>query len=478
VGDRLIEIFDQAPPAKAAILMSQYDEAMAPRRPLWLDRSVLAVLIAVGLSLDSRIYRPIWFDEMLQFAFGGFANTSAALAAIKQSLTWINHNQTGAYFLIDFWLLKIFGASPVALRMPSLLSAAFLLLSAVIFCENRRFSLLWKIVLIVGLFAQDSLMSFAAEARPYMPLAAAGIGVFAFYSIPLERRRRRGAMLLGVSAVLLGTLFHPYFPVYWLAILAFFYGLAVIESDTVPGFGSALRFADLRLVALGIVVYFAIAELSWMSAHAPQNLDPMQWVPPGKFWWVFLETNHFLFIYEPYDWVGFDRRRAVPVFMVAVALIALVLPRRWRDRVTPLVPPVVLMALALILSLFLSWVSYRSHYWIMARQWIASFPLVVIAVVWFLREAGRQAAVYSRLPGFALAAVALWSFSTEISTFWPGRIAELYPPKQDGPAVVAAEPPYDGPRPKNEDAWVDLANQNVQAGGPVWGFFRRLYVFD
>jgi hypothetical protein len=283
---------------------------------------------------------------------------------------------------------------------------------------------------------------------------------------------------VGGAAVLLGTLFHPYFPVYWVAVLAFFYGLAVFEGETVLGVRSIMRFADVRLVLLGVVVYFTISKLTWMSVHAPQNLDPFQWVSPDKFWWVFLEINHFDFIYAPYDWAGFDQRRAVPLFMVAVAVIALVLPRRWRDHVLPLMPPVVLMALALIISLFLSWVSYRSHYWIMARQWIASFPLVVIAVVWFFSEAGRQISVFSRLPGFAFAAVALWSFSTQISVVGPARMAEFQPAKHDGSVVPAAEPPYDGPRPKNEDAWVDLANQNVQAGGPVWGYFRRLYVFD
>ncbi|MGB8843262.1 MAG: hypothetical protein WCC64_19575 [Aliidongia sp.] len=321
-------------------------------------------------------------------------------------------------------------------------------------------------------------MNFAAEARPYMPLAAATIGVLAFYSTPMDHRHGRGTMILGIAAVLLGTLFHPYFPVYWVMILAFFYGLAVVEGDTVVGLRSLMRFADLRLVVPGMIVYFGIAELSWMAAHAPQNLDPFQWIKSGQFWWTFLEINHFAFIYEPYDQAGFDRRRAIPFLMAVVAASALVLPRRWRERVLPLMPSVALMALALAISLFLSWVSYRSHYWIMARQWIASLPLVVIAVVWFFFEAGRQISSLSRLPGLAFAALALWSFSTEIRVIWPARLAELRPAPHDGSTVRATEPPYDSARPKNEDAWVELANQNVQAGGPVWGFFRRLYVFD
>jgi hypothetical protein len=452
-------------------------DSMTPDRPASRDRAVLAVLIVAGLCFYSRIYRPIWMDEMFQFAFGAFDDTGAAWAAITQSMTWLNHNQTGVYFLIDFWLLKIFGASAVALRLPSLLSAAFLLWSAVVFCENRRFSLLWKIVLIVGLFAEDWLMNFAAEARPYMPLAAATIGVFAFYSTPMERRRR-GMMTLGGAAVLLGTLFHPYFPVYWITTLAFFYGLAVVEGDTAPGLRGLMRFADLRLVVLGAIVYFAIGKLSWMSADAPQNLDPFHYVARDQFWWAFFEGSHFTFIYEPYQWVGLDQRRVVPAFIVAIAVIALVLPRRWRDRALPLVPPAMLMVAALIISLFFSWVSYRNHYWILARQWIASFPLVVIGVVWFFFEAGRQISAFSRLPGYALAVVALWSFSMQISAIWPARIAELQPTKHDGPVMVVAEPPYDGPRPKDYDVWVDLANQNIQAGGPVWGFFRRFYVFD
>jgi|GEM_PF-948300 hypothetical protein len=454
--------------------MSSPAVATTAVRPEWVERSALVVLILVGVSLESRPYRPLWFDEMLQFAFGGYADTGSAWAAIRQSLTWINHNQTGVYFLVDFWLLKIFGASPFALRLPSLLSTAFLLFSVLVFGENRRLSLLWKLALVVGIFAQDSLMIFAAEARPYMPLAAASVGVLAFYSAPIARRGR-GTMLLGAAAVLLGTLFHPYFPVYWVTILGFFYGLAVVEGDCPLGLRSAVRFADLRLVVMGVVVFFTIAELSWLSVSVPQNLDPFQFIPRDQFLQQFIDATHFVFIANPYNWLVLDPRRAVPLLMVLVAAILLIVPGRGRALAPALVPPVVLMLLALAVSLFFSWVSYRNHYWIMARQWIASWPLIVIAVVWFCAEAGRQLSVFWRWSGPVLALVALCSFLDEIHMIFPDRVAELAPAAHDPAAAIPREPSPDEPKPKTEAAWVDLANENVQAGGPVWTVFQRLY---
>ncbi|MEA2755334.1 MAG: hypothetical protein QOJ54_1623 [Aliidongia sp.] len=438
---------------------------------VWIDRPILIILVIASLCLDSDLYHLIWFDEMLQFAFGAYPDTGSAWAAITRSLTWINHNQTGVYFLTDFWLLKIFGASPFALRLPSLLSAAFLFSSIIIFGEGRRFSLLWKIALVAGLVAEDSLMVYAAQARPYMPLAAATVGVFAFYSTPIERRSSRMA-LFGLSAVLLGTLFHPYFPVYWAMILIFFYMIAVCERKFSFGLRSAVRFADGRVVTAGTIVFIIIARLSWLAVSAPQNLDPFQWIPRNQFWEVFLDTTHFEFISDPYHWVVWDPRRVVPIFMVIVAAAVPVLPLRWRNHIMPLVPPVVLMVSALVISFFLSWISYHSHYWIMARQWLASFPLVVIAVVWFFHEASRMFP-HSRWSGLALLLVVLGNSTYQLHEIVPRRLVQLQPPSHS--PLIPREPSPDQPRPVNEAAWVDLANQNVEAGGPVWTVFRRLY---
>jgi hypothetical protein len=93
------------------------------------------------------------------------------------------------YMLVDFWLLKLFGASSFALRLPSLLSAVWLLVCATMVLGSRGLGNMWKLALILALLAQTSLMNFAAEARPYMPLAAATMGTLTYYAAPIERRR-------------------------------------------------------------------------------------------------------------------------------------------------------------------------------------------------------------------------------------------------------------------------------------------------
>ena len=44
-------------------------------------------------------------------------------------------------------------------------------------------------------------MYFVGEGRTYMPLAAAVVGLLAYYFIPREERRRIGPRVLGWSAV-------------------------------------------------------------------------------------------------------------------------------------------------------------------------------------------------------------------------------------------------------------------------------------
>ena len=64
--------------------------------------------------------------------------------------------------LVDFWLLKLFGASAFTLRLPSLLSAVWLLICAPTFLGFRGLGNMWKLALILALLAQTSLMNFAA----------------------------------------------------------------------------------------------------------------------------------------------------------------------------------------------------------------------------------------------------------------------------------------------------------------------------
>jgi hypothetical protein len=438
--------------------------------PAPVGQIILGLQIFLGLFLYARLGRPIWTDEFLHFAFGAFSNTNEAWQAIAKSISFINFSQTGVYMLVDFWLLKIFGASAFALRLPSLLSSGFMLLSAIIFFENKSFSLLWKIMLVLGFLAHNELMKFSSEARPYMPLAAAAVGLLAYYSTPCESRRR-WVSLLGLASVLLGALFHPFFPVYWVGILIFLYGVSVVEKKTSLSVRGVAQFSNPWLVALGIIVYAVVAELSWLPRRADLGFDPFEFVHKEDFIKVFAWA-HFDFIIPIYKGYGFDSRIIPPLLMLAVAAVYPFLPTRWRDRIQPILPPVALLVLALGLSLLLSYLSYLSHYWILYRQWIASMALVVIAIVWFFAEVARQISLHSRLFGLAVVAVLLCVFSVTIIRIIPSRSSELLPLARRDVGNLNGQ---EGPTPSGYVAWVALANQNIAAGGPVWTVFRRFY---
>lgn len=138
-----------------------------------LEMAVSALLGLLGCALIvayASIGRPLWIDEFLHFAFGGFPSTVSAWHAIRHSIGSINFGQTGIYMLLDYWLLKAFGANAVALRFPSILSAGLTLWGGLEFLQKRRYPAIWQFILVVCYLGQATLMYYTGEARPYMAL--------------------------------------------------------------------------------------------------------------------------------------------------------------------------------------------------------------------------------------------------------------------------------------------------------------------
>ena len=128
---------------------------------------VLACVVGIaGLGLYSQYRHPIWIDEFLHFALGAFPSPADAWQVIRRSILSFNFNQTGIYMMADFWLLKLFGASAFALRLPSMLSAAWLLVSAASLFAVRGFGNLWKLAAVLAILAQASLMVYAGRRAP------------------------------------------------------------------------------------------------------------------------------------------------------------------------------------------------------------------------------------------------------------------------------------------------------------------------
>jgi hypothetical protein len=172
--------------------------------------------------------------------------------------------------------------------------------------------------------------------------------------------------------------------------------------------------------------------------------------------------------------LSFGPRRALLFVMTALVLAYPLLPRRWRPELRRLVPPLLLALAALAISATLSWISYRHHYWILDRQWIASLALMPIAVVWYLGELGRIAD--QRHPGLSglLAVGCVAAFCETLHGLVPQKIATL---RQDANRREIAAPAASPTAvvPTDNDGWVALANANIAAGGSVWPVFMKFY---
>jgi hypothetical protein len=432
------------------------------------------LIALVALVLYSRYRHPIWIDEFLHFAFAGIPNTATAWHAIRRSILGVNFNQTGIYMLVDYGLLKLFGASALALRLPSLAATVWLLVSTAVLFKVRRFSNFWVLVVIAAVTAQTPLMNFAGEARPYMPLAAAVVGTLALYAAPVAQRRG-WLLMLGATSIELGALMHPYFPGYWAAMMCI--GLTASWSDGGRlDFSTVFRNSCPWLVALGLTTYGIVGALTWMRGAPSLEFDPFRWIPRERIVAQLLDFSHLYFIFpfgRDANALAFGPRRLVLYAMIIFALISLVAPAGLRRRWCAMLAPLLLGLGALAISVALCWISYEHRYWILDRQWIASIALMPIAVIWSMAEFARNLDAggwpLGRLPATCCAIMVILSLTHETP-----RQFKVFVGDARSPFAVAGLNSA-SPVPSDNDGWVRLANANIAAGGQVWPVFAKFY---
>lgn len=461
----------------------------APARG-WRGPLVVGLLIGMVLVLHMGLWRRIWFDELLHFATGGMT-FEYVVRLIDYTTIHVNHGQTGIYFLADWALLQVFGASAVALRAPSLLAALILLVSAVVFIRAKGFSWRWQALVVLALGANETLMFYAGEARPYMPLAASASAMLAFYALSADARRRWWARGLGAVGFLLGAVVHPYWGFIWFLVAGFSLLALRIDEPASRGPKEVWRFLAPGYVIPSALLALAVGQLTWM-----RRIITFGWDPDSIYAWpslanAFLQDHfHFVpFAYPPRLGTGEVNAGAiVPAVVIALAAVTvvwLIIDRRSRSR--RLIAPALLGVAALTSSLFASYMSYRSQYIIFERQWVAGMGLSAIAWTWFFGEWWRRAKGRSRwaaVPAAAFAGLTLVSFTIATATqaaVTVDRYAAWQEVKRDDrsldelmTAAVGAESfAYDPSGP--EDGYGYLASVNVARGGPVWDVFVRWY---
>ena len=431
---------------------------------------LFGVLSGAALLLFSGWNKPLLYDEFVYFAAGGLPDTQTALATVWETTTNVNQGVTGAFMMTDFWLLHLFGAQTEALRLPGMLTAALLFLYSGAFLMSRGLST-WVLPAIpLAYTTQELVLRYVGEARTYMPLAAASVGILAYYSLSTRNRQLFIGRWLGWSAVALGVLFHPYFIVYWFALLAFAY-LAWGRPRPIR------MFANVPLVVVGLLGYVAIGALTWMRGKANADVDPFNFLPGPLPVEIVAQNLYFI--------------AASPLALIALTIVFLAplavnfrngwrLNEIWRVSMSPLL----LMAIALMLSLVISISTIVNDFWIFPRQWVASTALICLAGIWLVAEwwklsrqtPPRSKMIQWRLPALVFASVALAamtvpSIETQVGNIqrWQERVTsdvnlrvELSARLEAGESLSDAE-------------WTAYAQHNLDSGGRVWEEFGRFY---
>lgn len=447
---------------------------------------VLFVFCLFCLALYSSFGRPLWIDEFLHFALGAYQTTGESWQVIRHSILGINHGQTGIYMLINYWLMQIFGVNTFWLRFPSLFSGLVMMLATLYLFRLWGISFLWQFMGIIALSSQTQLMYFVGEARPYMPLVAATVCTLAYYSTSLKMRAKFIFKIFGIFSILIGVLFHPYFCVYWLSIILFTYLQKLIETEEKISTKSIFEHINIPLCLSGSGLFILVGLFTWLRGHPniKMELDPFQWIKIDTLPSVFFESTHFEFL----------QKLLYPVICISIfsVLIIAYLPQLKKVYIKKLISPILLIFFALIVSVFISYISYRSNYWIMTRQWVASMALVPLGFVWL---GYRLSEIFSKIH-FLL--VFIWMtifFSPIILKF--GEVVKLnigltmqdlsnieYQktcPILSSEQLSFLESVENFPLPNNvnndemNEYWVCLANNNIRKGGKVWKGFRGFY---
>ncbi|MEB3311723.1 MAG: hypothetical protein VKJ02_15975 [Snowella sp.] len=459
----------------------------------------LLLLCLSCVVLHSSFGRPLWIDEFLHFAFGSYKTTPEAWGMISQSILGVNHGQTGIYMLINYWLMQLFGANTFWLRFPSIISGLFLFLATLYLFRLWGLPFLWQVMGILALASQTQLMYFVGEARPYMPLVTAAVCTLGYYSTPLSQRSRPIFTLFGLFSILMGVLFHPYFSVYWLAIIVFTYCQKLIEAGEKFSVYSVLEHVNIPLSVMGTIVYFYLGSLTWLRGRPDFEftLDPFQFVKKDQLIIPFIKWGHFEFLQKLlYPFFLYP-------FLIVTILILIVIFSKNHQRVylKNIISPVLLIIMALSISIFLSYISFRSNYWILTRQWVASIALVSLGFIWFAYKVSKLLwknhvilAFLWMILCFAPIGIKFTEVAKTNSQLMGERLAKtatLSPESQDSFKDLESIEYFDKPETlkswlskinaannsgkPTSDYWVSLANKNIQQGGKVWKGFRSFY---
>lgn len=444
---------------------------IASRRQQSLTAIAYFVLALALLVLYSSANRPIWFDEMVTFTISGLPTIGEVLRQIYLTAPNLNQGTTGAYLVAEYVSVSAFGARWWSMRLPSLIAAAWALAALYVFLRAKRVHPIVIVATPILALAYPTLWYYAGEARTYMPLVAAVLGVLAYYSLSERQRQSAWGRTLGWGSVIIGVLFHPYFLLYWPALAVFcVWQMAWIQSKRID-VRMLLCLANPALVAVGLALGLTIGALTWMRGNIEQPVPWNQWLgsPLPKellttLFWPFMESG----------WLGVAS--AAILGTLALLNVASRLPRN-----QSLLPPMILLALAILLSLVVTAASVLADFWVFPRQWIASQAIVLATIPWIASMVISSGPTGIRTPWLPVAVAAGLLIPTmATTTVWKvsqlrqwNVLAEFSIYRALNEQQFAALLDF-GEFPRDR-VWMQFSQANLLNGGQAWETLGRYY---
>jgi hypothetical protein len=208
----------------------------------WLDRHramLFACFSVIYFSWECMLasVKPLWYDEIFTLNTAQFSS----LSDLASRLVYDTHPPL--YFLLVRGSLTLFGHSPLAIRLPAIVSCWVVFLCIYIFI-GKRCPAVYAWLAILFLVTSD-LRMYAIEGRPYsLLMACCGIALVCYQSV--TDRDQRGLALWGLFFGLAGAISSHYYAIlFWIPL-----GLAELLRS---GMRKRLDFSVLAVLACGLL---------------------------------------------------------------------------------------------------------------------------------------------------------------------------------------------------------------------------------
>lgn len=379
----------------------------------WVAYVLASALIIVSYS---SIFRPMWIDEAIHFVLSGQSTLGELLLRLHNPDAGFLTRQTGFYQVINYVTLQVTGANWVALRLPSIATAALMIWAMYTFLRERGVSRTFQFVGLIALAGQAGFMYYVGEARPYLPYAATTLGVLAYFTASATSQSKPHVTWLGSLSLFLGALFHLYFLLVLPLILAYSVWYRFFSTNSRPTRAALIRGLHVRLVGTSVALALILGWLTWMRPQATNQLDAFAWTGGSLTSLADTVLNfHLEFLPAP------ALRTSFLIIEVGLVLYLLVSRRYRRNRA--LFASGVLIFVALFTSVIISAASVANNYAIANRQLVVGPLLIAVAATWQLyviaKSAGRLSIGRFDLVTSGLFGLAYGLAVLEVNRRWP-----------------------------------------------------------